>query len=163
MEMLEPLSLERAREILISHSKHPRNQKNIEMSHQSTVRNPVCGDEVTLQLQFRAADESKTVISEVAAHAHACTICTASASLLSEAVKGLSVTQAQVVSKLFQEHLTDANLIHAKWPALLRDLQALEHLKINKTRLSCGLLPWIGIDKIFSSWQRSNSSTECIP
>jgi nitrogen fixation NifU-like protein len=161
METLEPLSQERAREILISHSKHPRNQKSLETPYQATIRNPICGDEVTLKIHLmQTFSATQLQVADVAVSTQACAICTASTSLLSETIKGFTASQAMSISKLFQKHLTDAELIYSKWPLELRELQAFEHLKINKTRLSCGILPWICMEKILADALRIQIDTK---
>ena len=140
---LPPMPLEKAREILISHSKKPRNHRQLETDLFATAKNPVCGDEVTIQIQKNGSQ-----VIDVAIQTQACTICTASASLLSEMIVNKTLPEALQISKNFQNQLTLPELITSPWPKTLGPLQALEHLKVNKTRVSCGLLPWIALDRL---------------
>ncbi len=137
-----PLSKEQAHEILISHSKNPRNHKTIQSDFYASARNPICGDEVSVQLSLQTESLDQTV-SEVGIQVQACAICTASASLMSEMILRKKITDIKKLSAEFSEQLTNSNFLQTPWPPALQHLGALEHLKINKTRLSCGLLPWI--------------------
>jgi nitrogen fixation NifU-like protein len=142
-----PLSKEQAREILISHSKNPRNHKIIQSDFYASARNPICGDEVVVQLSLQTESLDKTV-SEVGIQVQACTICTASASLMSEMILRKKITDVKKLAAQFLEQLTNLNFLQTPWPQELQHLGALEHLKINKTRLSCGLLPWICLGNV---------------
>lgn len=139
---LPPMSLDKAREILISHSKKPRNHRRLENCRSATAKNPSCGDEVMVQIIT-----DSTVITDAAIQVRACTICTASASLLSEIITKQNLTKVLQISTQFKDQLTNPNLIKTPWPTELAALQSLEHLKINKTRVSCALLPWIALEK----------------
>ncbi len=141
--ILPPMSNEKAREILISHSRSPRNHRKLETTSVATAKNPACGDEVTVQMIIHNCQ-----ITEAAIQVKACTICTASASLLSDFVKNRQTEEILNLSKLFQDQISKQDLISASWPMTLAPLQSLEHLKINKTRMACGILPWVALDKI---------------
>jgi len=83
------------REFILDHYKHPRNFGRLEsadVSHEEY--NPLCGDVVGMD--FRIADG---VIEDVMFHGRGCAISQASASLLTERLKGLSLEEARRISR----------------------------------------------------------------
>lgn len=75
---------------VLEHFRRPRNQRSLE--HPSATRegyNPLCGDRVRIELEIEG-----DTIRAAAFTANACAICTASASLLTERVNGLSLGRA---------------------------------------------------------------------
>jgi nitrogen fixation NifU-like protein len=83
------------REYILDHYKNPRNYGRLEapeISHEEY--NPLCGDLVGMDL--RVADG---VIEDVRFHGRGCAISQASASLLTERLKGMSLEEARMVSK----------------------------------------------------------------
>ncbi len=121
-------------EVILDHNRSPRNfQKNPAGStHHAHGFNPVCGDEFTVHL--RVVDG---VIQDIGYEGAGCAISTASTSLMTEALKGKTVQEAE---SLFQ------NVHHL----LMRDGQAGEvgKLKVlagvhdHPARVKCASLPW---------------------
>ena len=72
------------RDVILDHGKDPRNQGRLEgATHEAVVKNPLCGDRLTLHL--RVTDGQ---VVEARFEARACLITQASASLLTDEVKG---------------------------------------------------------------------------
>ena len=83
------------REYILDHFKNPRNYGRLEspdISHEED--NPLCGDVVGMD--FRVKDG---VIEDIRFHGRGCAISQASASLLTERLKGLPLEQAKKISK----------------------------------------------------------------
>ena len=83
------------REYILDHYKNPRNFGRLEkpdITHEED--NPLCGDVVGLD--FKVTDG---VIEDVRFHGRGCAISQASASLLTERLKGLSLEEARKISK----------------------------------------------------------------
>jgi nitrogen fixation NifU-like protein len=79
---------------VLEHFRRPRNQRQLERPSVSREGyNPLCGDRVRIELELDQA-----TIRAAAFTANACAICTASASLLTERVNGVSVDTAMRVS-----------------------------------------------------------------
>lgn len=79
---------------VLEHFRRPRNQRTLE--NPTVARegyNPLCGDRVRIELEI--ADDA---VLSAAFTANACAICTASASLLTERLNGLSVARAAEVT-----------------------------------------------------------------
>jgi nitrogen fixation NifU-like protein len=84
--------------VIVEHGKTPHNQGALpEATHEATTKNPLCGDRVTLRL--RVEDDR---IREARFEARGCMIARASASLLTEAVVGRSVAEAQTLVRLVE-------------------------------------------------------------
>lgn len=81
------------RAVVLEHFRHPRNRGSLaEVSAQAEGANPLCGDRIRVQL--RAEHGS---IAEARFTADACALCIASASLLTEHVRGMVVSDARSV------------------------------------------------------------------
>jgi nitrogen fixation protein NifU and related proteins len=83
------------REYILDHYKNPRNYGRLEapeISHEEY--NPLCGDLVGMDLRVAGG-----VIEDVRFHGRGCAISQASASLLTERLKGMSLEEARTVSK----------------------------------------------------------------
>jgi nitrogen fixation NifU-like protein len=74
------------RDVILDHNRRPRNFGNLDSADASVEGfNPLCGDHLTLRLKLR--DDT---ISDIRFEGEGCAISTASASLMTEAVKGKS-------------------------------------------------------------------------
>ena len=122
-------------EIILDHYRRPRNFGPLDgASHQAAGHNPLCGDQVKVQL---AVDPEGNIVS---AHFEGagCAISTASASLMTEAVKGHKVAEARELFERFHALLT-----HKGEPdGGLGDLEALAGVRELPVRIKCATLPW---------------------
>lgn len=90
-------------EMILDHYKRPRNFHSIEGAcRRADGHNPLCGDRVTVFL-----DLDGDRISDVAFEGSGCAISTASASLMTEALKGKTVTEAKNIFERFHSVLTE--------------------------------------------------------
>ncbi len=90
------------REIILENYKHPQNFgriKNPDRTH--TQANTLCGDEIGIDIKVSndPKNPQKTVIAEISFYGVGCAISMASASLLTEHVKGKNIDQVLKVSK----------------------------------------------------------------
>jgi nitrogen fixation NifU-like protein len=84
------------REVILDHYKHPRNHGTIEEPHaHAEGQNPLCGDEVSIDLMFDGNDK----ISDVKFSGRGCAISQAATSMLTEHLKGKTVGQAAALDK----------------------------------------------------------------
>lgn len=84
------------REHILDHYKHPRNfgeWKTCSVSHKEL--NPVCGDQLSFQLNV----DEKGVVKDVRFSGQGCAISIASASLLSDEIKGKTIPQINAMSR----------------------------------------------------------------
>ena len=89
-------------EVILDHNRRPRNFRVLEQpSHHAEGFNPMCGDRLNL---FLAVDGD--IIADVAFQGSGCAISKASASLMTDAVKGQTVGAAQSLFTRFQAMVT---------------------------------------------------------
>jgi nitrogen fixation NifU-like protein len=117
------------REYILDHYKNPRNfgrLENADISHEEN--NPLCGDVVGMDIKTRDG-----VIDDVRFHGRGCAISQASASLLTERLKGMSLEDAREIGK--QDVLEELGIEIS--PARLKcALLALKVLKVGAYGLS---------------------------
>jgi nitrogen fixation NifU-like protein len=89
-------------EVILDHNKRPRNFRTIEApSHHAEGYNPLCGDR--LNLYVNVADG---VLTDVAFQGSGCAISKASASLMTDALKGKTVAEANALFERFHRVVT---------------------------------------------------------
>ena len=124
------------REILLDHNSKPRNFRRLEDANRSADGyNPLCGDKVELYLKV-----DDQVIADVGFQGSGCAISRASASMLTQSIKGQSVERAQQIFEAFHRMLTEpeAELDYDT----LEDLESLAGVSEFPTRIKCAVLAW---------------------
>ena len=122
-------------EVILDHNKRPRNFRVIdEATAHADGYNPLCGDRVTLYLRM---DGDK--IGDVAFKGSGCAISTASASILTETLKGKTRTQAEELFDRFHNLVTGRG---AGDPATLGKLAVFSGVSEFPTRVKCATLVW---------------------
>ncbi|MCC7412534.1 MAG: SUF system NifU family Fe-S cluster assembly protein [Gammaproteobacteria bacterium] len=123
-------------EIIIDHNRSPRNFRALAAAtHQAEGFNPLCGDRLTLFLKI---DDG--VITDASFQGNGCAISVASASLMTESLKGRSAAEAKELFDGFHELVTsDAP---ASAPAALGKLAALGGVRSYPSRIKCATLCW---------------------
>ena len=127
-------------EVILDHNRSPRNYpKKPDGSNCSAHgHNPLCGDEV--QVHLRVEDG---VIRDIGFEGQGCAISTASASLMTEALKGKSETEAAALSEAFHKLLTDQGSDESDDDAdRLGKLTVLGGVKEYPMRVKCATLAW---------------------
>jgi nitrogen fixation protein NifU and related proteins len=123
------------RDVILDHNRQPRNFGALEPADASVEGfNPMCGDHLTLRLRLK--DDT---ISDIRFEGQGCAISTASASLMTEAVKGKSRGEALELFDRVHQLLTD----DAAPPAdELGKLAALSGVREYPARVKCASLCW---------------------
>ncbi|WP_345798057.1 Fe-S cluster assembly sulfur transfer protein SufU [Castellaniella sp. MT123] len=120
-------------EVIFDHNRNPRNFHAMDdASNRADGYNPLCGDQLTVYAQV-----ADGVVQDVSFIGHGCAISTASASLMTEAVRGLSVDQ---VESLF--HNIHAMLTEAHPDCDLGKLEVLSGVREFPSRVKCATLAW---------------------
>jgi SUF system NifU family Fe-S assembly protein len=136
MNYPEPALDDLYRELILDHYRHPRNRGSLEnASAKVDGYNPLCGDEVELDLLFNDED----VIEDVAFRGRGCSISQASGSMLTDAVKGHTKAQAQELIDAFKRMMTESDEEPA---AELGDLEAFQGVAKFPVRVKCATLAW---------------------
>ena len=126
-----------SREIILDHYQNPRNHGRLD---QPTVanrgHNPLCGDEIELSIGI---DESEERIRDIAFSGRGCSISQASASMMTDVVKGHTLSEAELAVQRFTQRMANRE----PPPKELDDeLDALQGVKRYPARVKCALLPW---------------------
>jgi nitrogen fixation NifU-like protein len=123
------------RDVILDHNRQPRNFGALEPADASVEGfNPMCGDHLTLRLRL-----NQDTISDIRFEGQGCAISTASASLMTEAVKGKSRGYALKLFERVHQLLTD----DAAPPAEeLGKLAALSGVREYPARVKCASLCW---------------------
>lgn len=123
-------------EILLEHYRHPRNQGPLPgADREIDGHNPLCGDRIRLRLRL---DGDR--LAEVRFEGSGCAISTASASMMTEAVRGRSVAEALELAEQFREVMTKPG--NDPLPETWGELAALEGVRAFPMRVKCATLAW---------------------
>ena len=129
-------------EVVLDHGRHPRNFRLMEdASAQSVGFNPLCGDKLTLYLRF-AGD----VVADASFQGSGCAISTASASILTEVVKGKTRQEVEALLGAFLEMLLGDT---SSDPARLGKLAVFSGVKEFPVRVKCATLSWRTLEAAF--------------
>ena len=123
-------------EVILDHSRKPRNFRVLQHARCANGHNPLCGDRVSIFLDIEGG-----VIREVSFQGNGCAISTASASMMTEALKGKTVEEAQRLFGLFHELVTTGADAHEAEDALGK-LAVFEGVREFPVRVKCATLPW---------------------
>lgn len=127
-------------DIILDHGRKPRNFHALpQPSHFAQGHNPLCGDRVTVYLAIEGDR-----IKDVSFEGRGCAISTASASLMTEVLKGKTVAEAEELFKAFHAEVTGGE--GTTVPEALQDdferLAPLEGVKAYPARVKCATLAW---------------------
>ena len=127
------------RDLLLEHARHPNNCGRLESPDlRATAFNPLCGDELELTLAV-----SEDIIQDCKTKVRGCSICQASASMMSDLILTKTLQEAEKISKVFTESLTKENEVISESLDSLRPLIA---LKKHRSRIKCMKLAWDALE-----------------
>jgi nitrogen fixation NifU-like protein len=122
-------------DVIFDHYKKPRNCHVLDCAnHQAEGFNPLCGDQLTVYLRV-----DKGVISDLSFKGSGCAISTASASLMTEALKGKRIDEVEHLFEDFHHMLTTPG--DASRPELGK-LEVLAGVSEFPARVKCATLAW---------------------
>jgi len=128
-------------DIIVDHNRRPRNFRRIENAdRQAEGFNPLCGDKLMLYVKLDG-----DVIEDVSFQGSGCAISVASASLLTERLKGMKVEEAEQLQNAMIPLLT-GKLPEGEPRDRFRKLAALEGVKEYPSRVKCASLCWHTLD-----------------
>ncbi|MEI2721792.1 MAG: SUF system NifU family Fe-S cluster assembly protein [Gemmatimonadales bacterium] len=121
--------------LIIEHDRSPRNFKRLDApTHHAEGRNPLCGDEVSLDLVVDAEGR----ITEVGFQGQGCAVSRASSSMMTTAIKGKTIPEAMALFDGFHAMLTGQ-------PGELEGLGklvAFKGLSVYPMRVKCATMVW---------------------
>lgn len=137
-------------DIILDHGKNPRNHREMpDATHSAEGYNPICGDQITVWLRVDG-----DVVADASFTGHGCAISQASASMMTQAIKGQRLAKVEELFGLFREVVTDAGdsegCDHSQEPTLdfvlgderLGELSCLSGVRRYPNRIKCATLAW---------------------
>ncbi len=140
-------------EVILDHNRRPHNFRVIDpATAKQEGYNPLCGDRLTLYLTV-----ADGVITDVAFQGSGCAISKASASLMTDAVKGKTVQQARALFEQFHQMITSPS--GSPLPEMGK-LAVLSGVREFPTRVKCAGLAWHTLKAAVSDQPAGPVSTE---
>jgi nitrogen fixation NifU-like protein len=123
------------KEVILDHYRAPRNKGQLDPHDVALERNnPLCGDEIELFLKFDGEN-----LAGIAFDGKGCSISQASASMMTEKVKGLSAKDAATLAENIKSMMAGES---EGDQATLGDLVSLKGVVKYPVRIKCALLGW---------------------
>ncbi len=138
------------REIILDHYRNPRNKGELVTppAHRTEGMNPLCGDEISVYLVVDGSGPD-AIVTNISIGGQGCSISQSSASMMTTAVKGRSVSEARKTIKAFKSMMSihdDGSEPHdhevEAQPIKLGDLEALRGVVKFPVRIKCATLAW---------------------
>jgi nitrogen fixation NifU-like protein len=127
-------------EMILDHYRRPRNKGTLEKPDASVeMKNPLCGDEITLQVAFDGDS-----VCDLKFSGRGCSISQASASMMTQLVKGKSPEEIDAIRKEFRD-LMLGNAVADE--SQLGSLRALSGVARFPARVKCALLAWNALER----------------
>ncbi len=138
-------------EVILDHYKNPRNKRELpEAELNCSKNNPLCGDEITIHAHLEDGR-----VADIAFEGKGCSISQASASMLTEAVKGKSVDEAGFLTDEFRSMMQGgADQDEEEFG----DLIALKGVVKYPVRIKCAVLAWDVLQEALSEAGTSSAS-----
>ncbi len=123
-------------EVILDHSKKPRNKRRPETVYRKAEgHNPLCGDRVTVYVSVEDGE-----IRDVSFEGSGCAISTASASMMTEILRGKSVARARAIFERFHDLVTGRG--DRPRDDELGKLAVFAGVRDFPIRVKCATLPW---------------------
>lgn len=128
------------RQVIMDHYKNPRNKGSLEDgSFTIDMNNPTCGDRIHLTLKVEDG-----VVQDAKFEGEGCSISMASASMMTQAVKGKEIEEALKLSKIFSDMMQGNEYDD---DVDLGDIEALQGVAKFPARIKCATLAWKAMEK----------------
>lgn len=130
------------RQVIMDHYQHPRNRGTFEDESLTVeMNNPTCGDRIFLQFQLDG-----DIVKDVKFTGEGCSISLASASMMTQAIKGKTVEEALAMSELFSQMMLGEDIDFDKFG--LEDIEALQGVSNFPARIKCATLAWKAMERV---------------
>jgi nitrogen fixation protein NifU and related proteins len=127
-------------ELILDHYRRPRNKGTLENADASVeMKNPLCGDEIYLQVAFEGAS-----VCDLKFAGRGCSISQASASMMTQLVKGKSAEEIEAIRSRFRDLMLGDQ--SAADDQSLGSLRALSGVARFPARVKCALLAWNALE-----------------
>lgn len=137
--------------LIVEHARSPRNARRLDTpTHHAEGRNPLCGDEVTLDLRVDGSGQ----IAEVGAVGKGCAVSRASASLMTTVLKGKTPSEARALFEQFHALMTG----RTPDAGSLGKLAAFQGLSAYPMRVKCAMMPWHALREALDATTQSGAA-----
>ncbi len=138
-DMIDESLRELYQEVILDHSKHPRHFGPLDhATHNADGLNPLCGDRITVHLIVDAENR----IADIAFEGKGCAISQASASLMTDMLKGRSVEEAEKLMNGFLHLVKGDEGVTGLADDDLETLQVMAGVSAFPMRVKCATLAW---------------------
>lgn len=128
------------RSVIMDHYKNPRNKGVIDESTVTIdMNNPTCGDVIHLTLQVEDG-----IVQNAKFEGEGCSISMASASMMTQIIKGMKVTDAQKLAGVFSDMMLSKDIDES---IDFGDIEALSGVAKFPARIKCATLAWKAMEK----------------
>jgi nitrogen fixation NifU-like protein len=136
------------RQVIMDHYKTPRNKGTLDANSVNIeMNNPTCGDRIQLTLQVEEG-----IVKDAKFDGEGCSISMASASMMTQAVKGKDVETALKLSHIFSDMMLGKEYDDT---IDLGDIEALQGVSQFPARIKCATLAWKAMEKGVQSERKS--------
>jgi nitrogen fixation NifU-like protein len=126
----------------MDHYKHPRNRGTFEDETLTIeMNNPTCGDRIFLQFKLDG-----DIVEDVRFTGEGCSISLASASMMTEAIKGKPISDTLELSELFSRMMVGQDVDVEAFD--MDDIEALQGVSNFPARIKCATLAWKAMEKV---------------
>jgi nitrogen fixation NifU-like protein len=140
-------------EVILDHSKRPRNFHGMPEANRKAVgHNPLCGDRATVYLLVDG-----DVVRDVSFEGSGCSISTASASMMTETLKGKTLAEASALFRAFHELVTADPSKAAAASAALGKLTVFAGVHEFPMRVKCASLAWHTMKAALDGGERAST------
>ena len=127
-------------EMILDHYRRPRNKGTLDKADATVeMKNPLCGDEITLQVAFEGE-----CVCDLRFSGRGCSISQASASMMTQLVKGKSTEEIGTIRKQFRDLMLGTPSVADE--SQLGSLRALSGVARFPARVRCALLAWNALE-----------------
>ena len=136
-------------DVILDHRRHPRNRCQLDDADIVVDGvNPFCGDEIHLQIRLHP---QSSCVFDVGFQGVGCSINQATGSMLSEAIKGLTLPEAAALSVGFHTMMEGPDPT-AEQLVDLGELATLAKVREFPVRIKCALLAWSTLEDGIGGW-----------
>jgi nitrogen fixation NifU-like protein len=137
------------RRVIMDHYQNPRNRGTFDQEALTiNMNNPTCGDRIQLQLKIEDG-----IVVDARFVGEGCSISMASASMMTEAIKGQKIDDALKMADLFSRMMKGENIEDELDELDLGDIEALSGVCKFPARIKCATLAWKAMQKGVSEIQ----------
>lgn len=138
-------------QVIISHNKSPKNFGKLDhYTHMAEGYNPLCGDHFTVYINIKDG-----IIDAISFEGEGCAISKASASLMTQGLKGKTLEEADTLFNAFHDMITGKIEVEAN-QLPLKKLTVFTGVRKYPSRIKCAALAW----HTFKSATKGNKNLE---